>query len=386
MRLLVITDFIGIDASGIVIAKFLSELQKYNYLDVFTFKFDEREYHDLGNIHIVNLPAWFEKIRVDKRKMLIRRLGFNPFYEYGRIKIIGNLAKGYDAILGFCHGTGIFGLVCGVSLKKRLKIPLITYFFDAVPAPIGWIKDDRYRRNLARIVSRNLKYVDGLLSANKKMLQYELGFVPRNNQIKVTGCVYTPGQSSELLELPVSNEGKIIFCYTGSIYYCRKADYILDAFNKLVKVKPNCELWFVGTKNLEEKVNLLDSGTKSRIKIFPYTYDLIPYYSASSALIDIDADLPDDVYLSSKITNYIGINRPIISETGENSESRRIFADLKTVYQCGHDAEELFTAMKSVVEIKGNYDYSEREALIKTFSLEENTAKLSNFISSVISG
>ena len=68
-----------------------------------------------------------------------------------------------------------------------------------------------------------------------------------------------------------------------------------------------------------------------------------------------------------------------------NSESRRIFSNLKTVYQCGHDAGELFAAMKNVVEMKGEYDYSERTGLIKMFSLEENTSKLMGFISSVIS-
>lgn len=385
MKLLVITDFIGTDASGIVIAKFLSELQKNNDLDVVTFKSDVSGFPGLRNVHVINLPAWLEKIRVERRKMLIRRLGCNPFYEYGKFKIIRKLDKDYDAVLAFCHGTGLFGLVGGVSVKKRRNIPLVTFFFDAVPAPIGWIKDDRYRRNLSKMVSDNLKYVDGLLSANRKMLQYESGFVPKNHQVKVSGCVYTPGLSSELLNLTHIDNGKTIFCYTGSIYFCRKADYVLAAFRKLVDVYPDCELWFVGTRRIEDTVEKLDSDVKSRIKILPYTYDLMPYFSASSALIDIDADLPDDVYLSSKIANYICINRPIICETGINSESRRIFSNLKTVYQCGHDAGELFAAMKNVVEMKGEYDYSERTGLIKMFSLEENTSKLMGLISSVIS-
>ena len=56
-------------------------------------------------------------------------------------------------------------------------------------------------------------------------------------------------------------------------------------------VYPDCELWFVGTRRIEDTVEKLDSDVKSRIKILPYTYDLMPYFSASSALIDINADI-----------------------------------------------------------------------------------------------
>ena len=93
MKLLVITDFIGTDASGIVIAKFLSELQKNNDLDVVTFKSGVSGFPGLRNVHVINLPAWLDKIRVERRKMLIRRLGCNPFYEYGKFKIIRKLDK-----------------------------------------------------------------------------------------------------------------------------------------------------------------------------------------------------------------------------------------------------------------------------------------------------
>lgn len=387
MRILAISDNIGDNAPGIVVERFLCEVQKTQDVDIITYQYKRSpDMPELKHVSAFGFSIENEKIRRRLTTKLIEILGCNPFDKMRQNSMQKSLKGGYDAILGFCYGFYMLGQTAGVAAKKRFGAPLIVYYFDAIPSPIGWVREGRYRRKLGDIVSRGLGDSDGILSSNRKMLEYELGFLPPGCGSKLSDYVYTPCLSSTISRLQRGNNESFVFLFAGSVYGPRKISYFLNAFGRLVSEHPDCEIWFVGTRNIEDQIDSLAPEVKSKIKILPRVSDLTPYYMKSGALVDIDADLPDDVFLSSKITNYIAIDRPIISETGPDSESRRIFAGLDTVLQCGHDDEELYNAMKSVVERKEKYDYSERAGLIRMFSLEENTAKLLNFISLVISG
>ncbi|MCI5719030.1 MAG: glycosyltransferase [Bacteroidales bacterium] len=384
MRILAISSNVGDNAPGIVVERFLCELQKTHEVDVLTYDYQRSpDMPGLKNVYSKGFWIGNEKIRRRLTTKLIEALGYDPADELRKRHVLKSLKGGYDVILGFCYGFYMFGQTAGVVAKKRFRAPLVAYYFDAIPSPAGWVKDGLYRRNLGRLVSRGLAAADGILSSNRKMLEYELGFLPEGHRNIPSGYVYTPCVSSTICHLLHSEGVPFVFLFAGSVYGPRKIKYFIGAFAKLLIDHPDCEIWFVGTRSIEGELAALRPEIASKIKVTPRVKDLVPYYEASGALVDIDAELPDDVFLSSKITNYISVDRPIISETGQNSESRRIFAGLETVLQCGHDEDDLYKAMKSVVERTEDYDYSERADLIKTFSLEANTSKLVHFLSSV---
>ena len=67
----------------------------------------------------------------------------------------------------------------------------------------------------------------------------------------------------------------------------------------------------------------------------------------------------------------------IVCETGHDTPSREMFAGLKTIIQCDHNADSLYNGMKRALEMANEQqDYSERESLIKEFSAEYVGAKL----------
>ena len=81
--------------------------------------------------------------------------------------------------------------------------------------------------------------------------------------------------------------------------------------------------------------------------------------------------------MSSKIVSYLKVNRVILSETGKITPSREMFAGLNTVVQCDHNEESLYNGMLRAIELAdSNPDFSEREPLIKEFSIEHTSQLL----------
>ena len=116
---------------------------------------------------------------------------------------------------------------------------------------------------------------------------------------------------------------------------------------------------------------ILTPQEKEHIHILKQTDDLAPLFSRAKVLVDIDADLEKDPFLSSKIVTYLKVNRMIVCETGHDTPSREMFAGLKTIIQCDHNADSLYNGMKRALEMANEQqDYSERKEVIKEFSTE----------------
>ena len=126
----------------------------------------------------------------------------------------------------------------------------------------------------------------------------------------------------------------------------------------------------------------ITTKARSAIEIHPFTRDLDPFYKNATALIDIDADLENDVFLSSKIVNYLNINRIIISETGLNSPSRHLFKEISSIIHCDHNSDELYEAMIKSNLIRSNISYEDRLAAIEIFSVEKNIEKFEKIVNS----
>jgi hypothetical protein len=121
-------------------------------------------------------------------------------------------------------------------------------------------------------------------------------------------------------------------------------------------------------RNLDK---ILTKEERNHVTSAPHTLDLEPLFARAKVLVDIDADLEKDPFLSSKIVTYLKVNRVILSETGKITPSREMFAGLNTVVQCDHNEESLYKGMLRAIELAdSNPDFSEREPLVEKFSIE----------------
>lgn len=379
MKILIITMNVGRTAPGIVFERFIYGLSQIHDVDVVTADFDPTM-----SLSKVNNIIEIRKARLHHRvpKLLISIFGINPIDWLWSERVIKQLRDkqltNYDLVFSLISFHNYAGLIAAAKYASMIKSKFATYSVDAIPAPIGWSQNDSYYRGVRKMMKSYLSKVDLFFAANEQMLQYQLTtFNPKKSSI--CEVLYNTNDGKmKFYENPESD--KYTFLYTGSIYQVRKSEYILKAFERLLITYPTAELVFVGTKLSEEALAVLNMETKKSIRILSFTKDLAPYYQEATALIDIDADLENDVFLSSKIVNYLLINRVIISETGKNSPSRKIFEGIESIIQCDHDVLQLYEAMKKAISIKKEVKFEDRKSKIELFSIKNVIQHLNNLL------
>ncbi|MFY1048395.1 hypothetical protein [Chryseobacterium sp. GP-SGM7] len=382
MKLLVITPCVGRNASGFVFEKIIRELSQYNEIDVLTY-----DYAPLNNMDQVHEVIVCEKKYIHPRivKGLISLFHANPIdfiWTQNAKKNLKDKNKSYDLVFSFLHSHQYTPLIAGIDLSSHFNSKLAVYAIDALP-PRGWEENKLYFRAVEKIMHKYLSKADALFSSNEIMLEYQLNLLKTNKKI-MNGVIYTPAIIDHFTYLPEKKDPNNNFVFTGGIYGVRKVNYLLEGFEKLLLEFPESNLIFVGSTIDSSLLKNYKSETLEKVKIYPFTKDLFPYYESATALIDIDADIENDLFLSSKIVNYLKVDRIIISETGNNSPSRLLFKDINSIIQCHHNSEELYSAMKSTILRNTEIKYDDRASVSDLFSLPKIVQKLNKFINELI--
>lgn len=362
MKILIVTDIIGRTAPGIVFERLVSELSKKHEIECYCTECSPSI--DISQNVIVNI---IPNIRVHPRisRVLIQILKINVLDYFWARKCSRKIHDSYDFVFSLISSCHCNGLVAGNMLAAKYQYKHACYSVDAIPAPLGWSMNNQYYYSLQHFIKNHLSKVDFFASSNEKMLEYQLStFQPKKGLM--SDVIYTPSPPSAL-NYPLSDN--MLFLYTGGIYGVRKVNYMLRAFKLLLNEYPYAKLRFVGTVIAPKQLSMFTEQERRNIEILPFVRDLSHHYSQAIALLDIDADLADDIFLSSKIVSYIKINRPIICETGINSPSRLIFNGIPSILQCGHSDYELYLAMSTVVRNISNYNYSDRDGVLNKFEL-----------------
>lgn len=365
MKILAIYSNTG---SGIpvIYQRMICELARYDGVEIDVLSDGESNDSLAGVRNQYHLP-FSRKMQSWYRKFL-RWFGTTPLSTRWSHRASEIVAKDYDVVIAFIATSQLTPLVCGRIISEKLGCKFAVYTVDAIPAPGGWTRKRSEFRGKKKFVERNFPSIDYLASSNPHMLEYQLTtFEHKPNLVAET--LFTPSPST-YYNYPISDE--IMFLYTGNLYGLRNPNYIFRAFRRLLKVYPQAQFMIVGEmKKLGKTYLTLTNEERKHIITGEHTSDLAPLFRRAMILVDIDADREKDPFLSSKIVTYIKANRVILSETGKVTPSREIFAGLNTVIQCDHNEDSLYEGMLRAIEVaKSNPDYSEREPIIKKFSVE----------------
>lgn len=352
--------------SGISIfyERIIEELTHRCEVDVLCDKQPELPFETARNIYIHRFPqkqaGWYRRF--------LRWFRATPFSQMWSRKAYEIVAKDYDVVITFMATTQLTSVVCGKYISQQLGCKFAIYSVDAIPAPGGWTSKRSVFYGKKSGVARTFSAADYVAASNRHMLEYQLTTF-KNKPTLVTDVLLTPSPA-ECYNNPPSEEP--IFLYTGSLYGLRNPNHFLKAFKRLLKSHPSAQLVVVGMRKKLGKIDrILTPEERKRVVTAAHTSDLEPYFRRAKVLVDIDADLDKDPFLSSKIVTYLKVNRVILSETGRITPSREIFAGLNTVVQCDHNEESLYRGMLRAIEVADSEpDFSEREPLIKEFSIE----------------
>jgi glycosyltransferase involved in cell wall biosynthesis len=383
MKILVITENVGRTAPGIVFERLIHGLSSFHQIDLLTADYDPSV--DLSNLSDTIIVR---KYNMHPRvyKFLISLFNVNPYDYYWSLKALRKLKKrsnqDYDLVFSCTSYHHYASIVTGIKIANDYKSKFVIYAVDAIPAPEGWPENKYYYQGVLRMMSKYLSLADAFFSSNHLMLAYQLEkFTPKHRFL--SDVVYNTGGLNSV-EYPLITSTSNNFLYTGGIYGARKAEYLLQGFEKLLEEYPDSKLIFVGSHLLASTLLRVKPQTVDKIEIVPFTKDLTEYYRNATALIDIDADIENDVFLSSKMTNYIMINRMIISETGQNSPSRHLFKGIESILQCGHDSDQICEAMEKAIVTKNSVSFNDRKSLLELFDIKSIVAKLNKSLEEVL--
>lgn len=371
---------VGRTAPGIVFEKIIQGLSYHHKIDLIT-----ADYNPTTDLSIETIKT-FKKYSLHPRisKIFISIFNVDPTDCYWAWKVSKTVKKDakYDLVFSFLSSGNYAAIISGAKLSGKVGCKLAIHSTDAIPAPIGWVKNDMFYKGLKELMHKYLSMADAYFTTNLQMLNYQLlTFKPKINLI--TNIIYNSGLS-QMQTFPINDSGTYNFVYTGGIYGARKADNIIKGFVKLLKIHPNSKLIFIGSHFSTISLSEYNTSELNRIDFIPYTNNLEPYYVSATALIDIDADIENDVFISSKMPIYLMINRIIISETSDNSPSKQLFKGINSVFQCTHNSDQLCDAMIKAINLKEKIAFDDRNKKIELFKIENIINQLNSSLRKTI--
>lgn len=365
MNILCIVNEIGDSAAGQVFDTIIKELStSHNVYIICPNAHASYSSHDTITLLPTISPPKKLRWSLSMSSALLFGLNINDYIGAKKhIKEVGiSTLPHIDSILSFVSSQRYFGLILGKYLSKHLQAKWAVYSVDPIPAPYPWTKNYFLRKRIEQVFRRLAKRCDLFMSSNLQMLQYQLkilkGFQGHTEVIHTP--IYLPQHNYK-----PNNSLAPSFLYTGHVYGLRRIDNILSAFRLLLEDFPNAKIVFVGHNSTNLFATYQDLINFKSLEIHKFATDLSTFYDNSTVLLDINADIDNDVFLSSKIINYLVIPKPIISISGANSPSRQIFTNDNSIIHCNHKVEEIYKAFKRSLSIK---EQCNREHYIRMFS------------------
>lgn len=343
-KILVIASDDAQTAPGKVFHAYINQLKKNIDIDVIVTK-SIKENTSYSNVH----P------RISTLSISLFNLNIFDFLLAKKIsrKI---LDKDYDIILSMMSSGNFLPLYIGSLVKQQdQNIQWLNYCVDAIPPPKGWGISKWHRQSLKKMFRNQLRLCNKIYTSNSVMLEYQLELLGKYYK-GAHGVLFTLPDIDKFITLDDHNDGFFNILYTGGLYQARKVDKLLVAIDLLVKEGINVRLHLVGTDPLSVPLNSLEltNETINNVIFYPYVSDLMYYYELADLLIDIDADIENDVFISSKFFNYIMLSRPILCITSKNSPVTKLVEEknISSIYRSQHNSKEIYKSLKLLISLK----------------------------------
>ena len=275
------------------------------------------------------------------------------------------LSDSFDAIITLCSNGYYSSLNLGKIISEKLRRPYFIYSVDGMPSPLPWLGGDSV---LHSKISEGLRPLcngaDLFILSNPLMAAYQKTVLPEFQGS--WDYLFTPYRPLSA-DFSLKKHDGFNILYAGSLYGLRRIDGLIAAFRSFLGEKPDATLYFVGEVVEDYKHLAEDLVEKGKIVFKEPTSRIDSYYAIADCLIDIAADIPDDVFLSSKAICYLPYEIPVVAISGANSPVSIIMDGCESIIHCHNDADEI---LKALERSQGIRDFSDRARLLDIFSPE----------------
>ena len=364
MKILLITYNLGGTASGVVTERLANEMLKQGIdLKIIT-SFNKSKINEDKIIEVRDFIR--EDTLIKNLQLKIYQLLFHGYYDcnyiwrYRSILVAKKLIQSWEPDLIYSRSTPFDSFDVGIKLRKLIGKPLLIHYTDPRPAPLEYVPAGD-RRDAHRESSKYyLSSADFISMGTNEAISYmemEIGITLKNRVFVSPDSVAFP----DLQFLEKSTTKEIHLVYLGDIYGSRNVHPLLDAISEL---------------RLKEFEIVLDVYTNRVTEIYPdfvkikgRTNNVKKALGDADILVDIDGNDQYPVFVSSKLKEYIVVNRPIISITPANSPSANICKNLETISCVRNESKELANCIRHMISCSDGFDYTERHELIRRFSV-----------------
>jgi glycosyltransferase involved in cell wall biosynthesis len=256
-----------------------------------------------------------------------------------------------------------------MKLKQRYNFPLAVNLTDPLPAPIEYVPNGPLRDKLISSARTIISQSDIVMMGTEKAIEYECSIVGSLHRCKFRVSP-DPVPSSKISILPHNNQSTTNLVYLGSIYGSRNILPLVEAMEMLRNEGVNISLTICSDPQK-------DAIRRDFIHYIGWVSDIMKILSNADILVDIDGDDSKPVFISSKLKQYLTINRPILSITPSGSPAAELLNGMETVYVCNNSVDLILENLKNMTSQSFVIDnYAERSMLLREFSIETVTTDL----------
>jgi glycosyltransferase involved in cell wall biosynthesis len=252
-------------------------------------------------------------------------------------------------------------------LAARLGRRYWTHYSD--PFPMPWVPPDtRLHRRQAAYSRRLLGRAHTVTFTNAEALAYQERCLGIELASKSFVLQHVAPRSSWL---PAPGNPAPVLGYIGTFYGRRTARSLLEAFALIQETSPGARFMFVGsdpTRVLPEAERL---GLVSQIQVVPRTKDVARYMAAADLLVALDADYGEPVFITTKMIEYLMVNRPVLMITSPRSPGAAVVNRFPStaVLVPGEDPRRIAEGMRRALALNPNErDYQTRFGGMEDFS------------------
>lgn len=297
----------------------------------------------------------------------------NVFWRWKALRCADKILRNWIPDCIYCRTSPIDPCFVGLKLKSRFSIPLVVNLTDPLPAPLEYVPEGRLREKLISDAKTIINGSDAILMGTKQAIDYECRVSEQPSQEKFAVSP-DPVPTDFVVELSPQTSVSINLLYLGSIYGSRN-------INKLIAVIEKMRI-----EGIEVTLTICSEANKSSIQKDFIHYsgwvpDVIPMLSDADILIDIDGDDMYPLFVSSKLKQYLCVDRPILCITPKNSPASEMLMGMNTVTTCVNDFDAIYGSLKNIINSKCRMDYNEdRRDLLQILSTKHVVNNLMRLI------
>jgi glycosyltransferase involved in cell wall biosynthesis len=273
--------------------------------------------------------------------------------------------QGHDLIYG--RSAPISSAEAARLIAARLRRPYWIHYSDPFPAP--WVTAGTHLFRRLRNYSRRLL---GPAQAITFTTPEALVFQEKCLGLPIAAKSFVLPHVAPLpiwLEPPPAQPPT--FAYLGSFYGRRNARALLEGFARHRQSSAASRFVFVGADPATVLPDAERLGLGAAVEVRPRVKDVKPAMAGADVLVALDADFGEPVFMTTKIVEYLMVNRTVLMVSPESSSSARLVRRFPetAILAPGEDPARIASAMTAALKLAGKReDFARRFQGMSDFS------------------